>query len=154
MAGRGPAPKESHQRERDTRRRQGDVVSVRADGAIRGPALTREYSPDTVEFYETYRRSPMAQLYEETDWQALQLILPLYESHMKRPSAAAASEIRLTVERLGGTYTDRLRAKIRVERDSDASGTLAPVRTLHAVKTDAKARLAGAPSPEPEKAPF
>lgn len=156
MAGRGPAPKEQHQRERDTRRRQSDVVSVRADGKIRGPELTASYSPDTVEFYETYRRSAQAQLFEETDWLSLQLVLPLVESHMKRPSAAAASEIRLTVERLGGTYTDRQRAKIRIEHDDDGDESLAPVRTLHAVKTDAKARLRGkqVTEPEAEKAPF
>lgn len=156
MAGNGPLPKPNRQRERDTRRRDSEVVVVRPDGQRRGPDLPagHTYSPATVSWYETWRHAPQAQVFEETDWLALSLILPLVEGHLRRPSAAAATEIRMTTAALGGTYADRLRlAKIRVERDDDDAPS-APVVTLHAVKTDAKARLRGATSPDPEKAPF
>lgn len=157
MAGNGPLPKGERQRERDTRRRDKDVAVVTPDGVVRGPELPagHTFSPDTVEWYQTWRRSPQAQLFEETDWLALRLLLPLVESHSRRPSAAALSEIRLTTAALGGTYADRLRvAKIRVDHSAE-DGPDAVVTPLHAVsKADVTARLRGDKQPtRPEEAP-
>jgi len=157
MAGNGPLPKANRQRERDTKRRDASMTTIVPDGTIRGPELEagHGYSPATVAWYQTWRRSPQAQLFEETDWLALQLLLPLVEAHSRRPSAAALSEIRLTTAALGGTYADRLRvAKIRIDHSGE-SGPDAEIIPLRAVsKTDALARLRGEKqtTPTPEEA--
>jgi len=154
MPGNGPLPKTERQRPRDTARRDRDVVTVTPDDVVRGPALPagHPYSPTTVAWYETWRRSPQAQVFEDTDWLALGLVLPLVEAHSKRPSAAAASEIRLTTAALGGTYADRLRvAKIRVERPSAETsvgavgGNVTPIGARRASIRD---RLAADQEPE------
>jgi hypothetical protein len=146
MAGNGPLPKPERQRERDTKRRDRDFTVVRPDGQLRGPELDANhgYLPATVAWFEVWRRSPQAQLFEDTDWLALQLVLPLVNSHFIKPSAAAASEIRLVTAALGATHADRLRlAKIRVEHDADEAHN-ATVTHLHAVsKDDVTARLRG-----------
>lgn len=149
MAGRGPAPKQQHQRERDTRRRNADVVTVSDDGQLRGPDLLeatgREaWSPMTLAWYNTWRRSPQAALFEATDWGRLLLLAPMVDYYVTgaKPSAAALSEIRLNEERLGATYVDRLRAKIAIERNDGPDAT---VTQLHSVtsRTDVTARLQG-----------
>lgn len=142
MAGRGPAPKEQHQRERDTRRRQSDVVSVSQDGEIRGPELVGPFSEETHAWYLDWRVAPQASLFTNTDWRRLLLLAPIVDSYFRKPSAAALSEIRLNEERLGATYVDRLRAKIRVEAESQAE---AEVVQLHAVtsREDVMARMRG-----------
>lgn len=155
MAGNGPIPKPERQRERDTRRRDAEVRTVRPDGVLRGPELEAglSYSPATLQWYATWRTSPQAQLFEDTDWLALQLVLPLVDQHYRRASAAAASEIRLVTASLGGTYADRLRlAKIRVEHD-DPNGADAIVTPLHAVSKDAireRMKRPAAPVADPE----
>lgn len=140
MAGRGPAPKQQHQRERDTRRRQADLVSVEYDGIVRGPELEGAYGPQTLAWYETWRKAPQAQLFEETDWLRLVLLAPIVEAYFRKPNAAALTEIRLNEEKLGATYVDRLRARIRVEREAED----AEVVTLKVVgKEDVLARMRG-----------
>lgn len=125
MAGRGPTPKEHHQRERDTRRRQGDATTVAADGVLRGPDLPeaiKDPHPETVEWWATWRRSPQAQLFADTDWESLKRAALLQDALWKsagRPSAAAVAELRLIEERYGATFVDRQRAKIRIERPGD-----------------------------------
>jgi hypothetical protein len=156
MAGRGPAPKEQHQRERDTRRRQADVVTLPDDGVVRGPALPDGYTPDVELWYSTWRSAPQAALFEATDWQRLLLLAPIVQSYFTRPSAAALSEIRLNEERLGATYVDRLRAKNRIDReqpetDEVVGGNVTPIRARRASLRD---RLAPDPAPaSPEDKP-
>lgn len=142
MAGRGPAPQQQHQRERDTRRRQADSVSVSQDGEIRGPELVGPFSEPTHDWYMDWRTAPQATLFTNTDWRRLLLLAPIVEAYFKKPSAAALSEIRLNEERLGATYVDRLRAKIRVE----AAGSVpeAEVVQLRSVsRDDVMARMRG-----------
>jgi hypothetical protein len=143
MAGRGPAPKEQHQRERDTRRRQSDVVAVSQDGEIRGPELVGPFSDETQAWYLDWRVAPQASLFTNTDWRRLLLLAPIVDSYFRKPSAAALSEIRLNEERLGATYVDRLRAKIRVETETPGEG--GQVVELRAVSSreDVMARMRG-----------
>jgi hypothetical protein len=142
MAGRGPAPQQQHQRERDTRRRQSDVVSVSMDGEIRGPDLVGPYSEETLAWYLDWQVAPQAALFANTDWRRLLLLAPIVDSYFRKPSAAALSEIRLNEERLGATYVDRLRAKIRIE--SDGGQADAEVVQLHSVsREDVMARMKG-----------
>jgi hypothetical protein len=146
MAGRGPAPKAQHQRERDTRRRQGDVTVVERDDVLRGPDLPAaivDPHPETIDWWRTWRLAPQAALFEETDWSQLKRAAILVDSYWKgarRPSAAAAAELRLIEERFGASFVDRQRAKIRIE-DAGQPATVTPI---HAVgRADAEARLRG-----------
>ncbi|UVK59021.1 terminase small subunit [Microbacterium phage Cen1621] len=138
----GPLPKENRQRERDTRRRAGEFTHVEADGELRGPELVGNYSPATLAWYDVWRRSPQAALFESTDWLRLALLAPMVERHLESPSAAAMSEIRMNEERLGATYADRLRARIAIDRPDEGGVKLAPVTELK--PKDIAARLAAA----------
>lgn len=139
----GPLPKETRQRERDTKRRAGEFVDVYRDGVLRGPTLAKasgesDWHPATLAWWDGWRRSPQAVLFETTDWQALVLAAGLHRVNLRRPSAAAVGEIRQITASLGATYADRLRARIRV---NDA--TTAPVVPLRSVGTRARDRFAG-----------
>jgi hypothetical protein len=148
MAGRGPAPKLQHQRERDTKRRQSDAVLLRADGELRGPDLPPGIvnpHPETLRWWDTWRRSPQAQLFEDTDWEALKRAALLHDYVWKapqKPSAAAISELRLIEERYGATYVDRQRAKIQIERGEPADAEVVQLRSVSS-RADVVARLKG-----------
>ena len=144
MAGRGPAPKAQHQRERDTRRRQSDSVVLTPDGVLRGPDLPiPDPHPETVAWWDTWRISPQAQLFEDTDWEALKraALLQDYVWKSPKPSAAAISELRLIEERYGATFVDRQRAKIRIDRQDDHDAEVVPLKVVG--KADAVARMKG-----------
>ncbi|WNN93957.1 terminase small subunit [Arthrobacter phage Nitro] len=148
MAGRGPAPKLQHQRERDTKRRQADAVLLKADGELRGPDLPLGIvnpHPETILWWDTWRRSPQAQLFEDTDWEALKRAALLHDYVWKspqKPSAAAISELRLIEERYGATYVDRQRAKIQIERGEDADAEVVQLRSVSS-RADVMARMKG-----------
>lgn len=127
----GPVPKETHQRERDTIRRQGDAQTVTPDGVLRGPELPGKYGPETVAWYDNWRRSAQAQLFISTDWQRLIMLAPLVDAYYRVPSTAMLGEIRLNEERLGATYVDRMRAKIRVDNgESQPDATVTQLRAV------------------------
>lgn len=118
----GPAPKPHRQRERDEKRRASEFTTVVADNRARGPRLSAEeaagFEPSTVAFYEKMRRSPQAQLYEDTDWLIIvYTLLPLVDSFTKskRKPATTAAEIRQIMASLGATVVDRNRARIAIE---------------------------------------
>ena len=100
--------------------------SVTDDGLQRGPELPDGFDPAVVAWFETWRTSPQAQLFEATDWARLLMLAPIVQAYMRRPSAAALSEIRMNEERLGATVVDRMRARIVIERN-EAAPALAPV---------------------------
>src|SRR4051812_30587168 len=100
-----------------------DTTTLVRDGEVRGPSLEeltgRAHWPERViRWYETWRRVPMAQLFEDTDWQRLGLLAEGVEALSKRWSAATMSEIRMNEERFGATVVDRMRARMRVEDDN------------------------------------
>lgn len=152
MAGRGPAPKAQHQRERDTRRRQADAVTLTPDETLRGPELPSSIlnpHPETVEWWTTWRVSPQAQLFEATDWEALKRAALLHDYVWKstatptgKPSAAAISELRLIEERYGATFVDRQRAKIHIARESGADAEVVQLRSVSS-RADVMARMRG-----------
>jgi hypothetical protein len=142
MPGRGPLPSAQHQRERDTKRREAGIATVTRDGTIRGPALEGEFLPQTFSWYETWRTSPQAQVFEATDWLRLALLAHLVNAYFIAPTTGALAEIRLNEERLGATRPDRLRARIRIiapETDESLSSSIAPSAD------DARARLKDGP---------
>ncbi|QWY81824.1 terminase small subunit [Microbacterium phage Honk] len=147
----GPAPKTHRQRERDTRRRASEFTELEADGELRGPELIGSYGPETLAWYETWRRSPQAQLFEATDWSRLALLAPMVDKHFLNPSAAALGEIRMNEERLGATVMDRLRARIKITAPDEAP-KLALVTELKPNDIAARLAAARARNDEPEEA--
>lgn len=132
------APKPDGQRRRRNAPTHSDQV-VTDDGELRGPALDGPYAAPTLAWYETWRRSPQAQLFEATDWSRLVLLAPIVDAYFRRPSAAALSEIRMNEERLGATVVDRMRARIRVDRDEETEADVVPLRSVDNLRDRMKA---------------
>lgn len=113
MAGRGPAPKNPNQRRR--RNVTEPTVQLVADGETHGPDLpdTHEWPAATTAWWETWRRSPQASTFTETDWGFL-LDTAVLHAEFWLGDRSVASELRLRVAKFGATPEDRARLKISV----------------------------------------
>ena len=135
MAGRGPAPKAERSRPNDTARRQAEFTKVADDGQVRGPDLPEfAWHERTVAWYETWRRSPMAQTFLDADWDFL-VDTAMLHTEMWNGSSGLAAEIRLRVGKLAGTPEDRMRLRMQV--DTEAKEAAAP----RPMNNDRRARL-------------
>lgn len=108
------SPKPEGQRRRRNAPAHAETILPR-DDEVRGQELAeltagRAFGPETVAWFETWRRSPQAAVFEATDWLRLATLAPIVDAYWRRPSAAALSEIRMNEERLGATVVDRMRA--------------------------------------------
>ena len=151
MAGNGPAPKANR------RRTNADTyadIKTTVDGTktvVRGPTLKSAVGrlidswPDEVAdlvtaWYETWRRSPLAEAWLATDWQRLALLAPLVADYYLRPTALKMGEIRQSESLLGATHVDRLKARIKVERGEAPAAKASPGVTA---LDDYRSRLSG-----------
>src|SRR5882724_374878 len=115
----GPAP--SEKRRRNNKDTYADVqATVTDDGEVRGPELRGTWSAEVKAWYETWRRCPQAATFISTDWQRLSLVALLVEEYFGGPSHYKLAEIRENETLLGATHVDRLRARIKVERELEA----------------------------------
>lgn len=128
MAGRGPARKPDSER---VRRNVDDVptTTVEADGKLHGSPLPEGVLEDgwpraTRDWWETWRRSPQAQAFTETDW-AFLLDTALLHAQFWRGSNALAPELRLRVAKFGATVEDRLRLRLSISQPP-AAGAAKP----------------------------
>lgn len=134
MAGRGAAPKETHQRARDTKRRIDDkalrVPDKPYDGAI--PKLPEnDWEPATLEWWKTWTTSPQAHLFQSTDW--MTLIETAYIANaFFGGNLTVASELRLRVAKFGATPEDRARLRLQFQPldEEDEKPHLASVKPL------------------------
>lgn len=128
MAGRGPLPKEQHQRERDTKRRITDrQILLTVDGVVRGPELEtatgrRDWSVQARTYWSTWQTSPQAQAFEETDWLRLAMCVALVDAYWTGPlpDKSILTELRMNEERLGATVADRQRLRMKIEEAEEA----------------------------------
>ena len=115
MAGRGPAPKATHSRARDTARRASPVVVVTSDGQLHGPELPEgiDWPDATRDWWGTWRSAPQAQAFTDTDWSFL---LDTAVLHMEfwDGDRSVAAELRLRAAKFGATPEDRARLKLSV----------------------------------------
>ena len=126
MPGRGPAPKRERSRPNDTARRSAEFTPLTADGTLRGPDLPDgDWHPRTLDWWQTWRASPMAATFIDADWSFL-LDTAMLHSQMWQGDAKHAAEIRLRVGKLAGTPEDRLR--LRMEVDTEATQAPRPAR--------------------------
>jgi hypothetical protein len=113
----GPPPSENKRR-RNKDEYADQAVTVSADGTVEGPELPGAdgYLPQTVEWYETWRRAPQAAVFTVTDWQRLHMLAPIVDAFWQEPSTKLLSEIRLNESLMGATHLDRMRARIKIEQ--------------------------------------
>lgn len=146
MAGRGPAPKETRSRERDQRRRDAETIAVADDGELRGPELPEgiDWPDATLDWWDTWRRSPQAQTFTDTDWSFL---LDTAQLHMRfwDGDNKVAGELRLRMAKFGATPEDRARLKISITpAPSSSDNKAAAKKTAPAPRTrNRKARILG-----------
>lgn len=116
MAGTGPAALPDEQRVRRNRPASGSERELTRDNVRRGPELPGYVVWDerTVAWYESWRVSPQAQVFEVTDWKRLELLAYLVNDFFATPDKGLLAEIRLNEERLGALWTDRQRARMRI----------------------------------------
>lgn len=130
MAGYGPPPAENK------RRRNADSfadhkATVVDDGQIVGPPLEgADWSAHARAYWDTWRSSPQAKAFLATDWMRLRMLVPLVESYLSSPTPVKLAEIRQNESLLGATHTDRLRARIRVEKPAEGAPPPAGVTAL------------------------
>lgn len=112
--GRGPAPKPDGERRR---RNKPTIVAtvVTADDVVRGPELPEivAWPAPTREWWETWRVSPQAVAFTDTDWSFLLDTALLHARHWSGDSSAAA-ELRLRVAKFGATPEDRARLRMQI----------------------------------------
>lgn len=126
MAGRGFAPKETRSRARDSKARDAEMQRVEDDDEVRGPELPEGVLPDqeswhlrTVQWWETWRRSPQAQTFIATDWDFLLDTALLHHVMWTKGRWEFASEVRLRAAKYGATPEDRMRLKLKIETPAD-----------------------------------
>lgn len=123
MAGRGPAPT----KDRSERVRPGSSVAktvvVSGDGEVRGPDLpgSFDWPAQTQAWWETWRSSPQATTFSDTDWGFL-LDTALLHAELWAGNGAVAAELRLRVAKFGATPEDRMRLRMSIE-DPKPAGT-------------------------------
>jgi hypothetical protein len=154
MAGRGPAPKDPAKRRR--RNAAEPLTTVTPDDELRGPELPAgvlgadedtglavEWHPMTQRWWDSWRTSPMAQTFIETDWLFLIDTALMHHTMWSKGRWEYASEIRLRAAKFGATPEDRARLKLKVDDPTNAPQR--PVQSAGNVSdiTSRRARLTG-----------
>lgn len=126
MAGRGPAPTKDRSRRVRPNSSVPATTSVVPDDEVRGPELPGSYDwpAPTREWWETWRSSPQAQTFTDTDWGFL-LDTALLHAELWAGNAAVASELRLRVAKFGATPEDRARLRLSI---AEPEGPAKPVQ--------------------------
>ncbi|MGW1828813.1 phage terminase small subunit [Streptomyces tubercidicus] len=145
MAGRGPAPKDPSKR----RRRNADEPEtvITPDDELRGPELPAgvlgvdkkgvpyEWHPMTVAWWDTWRTSPQAQTFTDTDWAFLLDTALMHTSMWSKGQWTLAAEVRLRAAKFGATPEDRARLKLKVDdptrpqTPAQGSGNVSDIRS-------------------------
>lgn len=128
MSGKGFPPKDPSKR----RRRNADpkpLTELTDDGVVRGSDLPEGVLPDeeswhprTVMWWETWRRSPQAQMFTATDWDFLVDTALMHHVMWTKGRWEFASELRLRAAKFGATPEDRMRLRMTVEAPGGDSG--------------------------------
>jgi hypothetical protein len=122
----GPAPKPPELRQRRNKASTAATLDVAAPRTRRPPALPRRinsdglscplWHPNTVRWWRTRWRSPMAAEYLAADVDRLLLVADLIDRYWREPSVSLAAEIRQQDGQFGGTPMDRRRLDWKIAR--------------------------------------
>ena len=146
MGARGPLPSGARSRPNDQRRDEARIVEVAADDTVRGPELPEDFEDaegrgwpaSTVRWWETWRRSPQAVTFIETDWESLREAAVLHAAFW-RGDIRVAGELRQRLAAFGATPADRLRLRLSV-KDPAAVGPRPEARAAAAAASSASSR--------------
>jgi hypothetical protein len=145
MAGRGPAPKDPTKRRRRNAADPETVISP--DNELRGPELPEgilpndeEWHPRTRQWWQTWRESPQATTFIDTDWDFLIDTALLHHVMWTKGRWEFASEVRLRAAKYGATPEDRARLKLKV--DDPTATRQAPAQSSAANVSDINSRRA------------
>jgi hypothetical protein len=131
----GPAPKPKGQR---VRRHQDTFTPNRTlvpDGKLRGPRLPKDvdWCERTLKWWNTWRRSPQAQLMTDTDWDAMFEAAAIHNAIWGNPSGLKPGELTGMTKELhrilsayGLTYTDRLKMRVQIGDERQPEGEESP----------------------------
>lgn len=126
MAGRGPAPKATRSRARDTEKRDAQMETVTGDGELHGKPLPNgvlpdgdEWHPQTLALWNALRRWPLLAEESELGWQFLVDTMLMHHTMWAKGKWEFASEVRLRLAKYGATPEDRMRLKVKVETPRD-----------------------------------
>jgi hypothetical protein len=146
MAGHGPAPKDPAKRRRRNGAAEPETVVV-PDDEIRGPELPAEagidWHPMTRAWWETWRRSPQAQTFTETDWAFLVDTALMHHSMWDKGQWTLAAEVRLRAAKFGATPEDRARLKMKVDDPTAKPAVTPPAAGNVSDINSRRARLTG-----------
>lgn len=122
MAGRGPAPKPTHLRQRTNRKSSNATISPPESPDV--PVIPnpdgRVWHALTLVAWEHAWTSPMASQWLETDMDALGRLALVWDDFYRKPSADALKEIRLQSALFGLSPLDRSRLQWEVSRAEEA----------------------------------
>lgn len=117
-------------KENPARRNKHDSIQIerRVDGEMIGPDLswTIDWHPKTREWWDAWRRSPQAILFEETDWEELQSSALIHHAIWNNPKSSVAqisaglAELRQRVAKFGATIEDRLKLRMKFAETTTA----------------------------------
>jgi hypothetical protein len=115
------------------------LTVVEPDGEAHGPELpdSHEWPPATLEWWGTWRTSPQAGTFTDTDWSFL-LDTAVLHAEFWLGDRSLAAELRLRAAKFGATPEDRARLKIAV---GDPKPKKAPARLPAKKAEDRKGRL-------------
>lgn len=130
MAGPGRTPQARRSHPSHDRQRQAEMSHLEADGQVRGPDLPddvlkegEQWHPATVRWWETWRLSPQAQTFTDTDWRFLLDTALMHHTMWSKGRWEYAGELRLRSGKFGATPEDRMRLKQTVETPGDMTTT-------------------------------
>lgn len=110
-------PKENPAR----RNKHTEITLDRRDNVLLGPDLswTIDWHPKTREWWDSWRASPQAAMFEQTDWEELENTALIHHNIWNSPKISVAqlsaglAELRQRVAKFGATYEDRLKLRIK-----------------------------------------
>lgn len=118
MAGRGPAPKPAHMRQRGPKR--AGIATIAASETPNVPEIPnpdgRVWHELTTKAWRTAWESPMATQWIATDVDGLGRLALLWDGFYKAPDAKVLAEIRLQEQRFGLSPLDRNRLQWEINR--------------------------------------
>lgn len=141
MAGRGFAPSGKRSRESDQKRDEAKAVKVEADGELHGPEIgpspvfafgsgetyetITEWPEATERWWNSWRRSPQASTFTDTDWDFLADTAVLH-GYFWYGEPKHGAELRLRVSKFGATIEDRARLRMQVGKPAGSSEPAKP----------------------------
>lgn len=128
MAGRGPAPKPAHLRQRTNKKAGTATLEAPIDAEV--PVIPnpdgRIWHPLTEVAWTHAWESAMSTQWLETDVDALGRLALLWDEFYKKPAGALMAEIRLQESRFGLSPLDRSRLQWEIKRGEDAERQRTP----------------------------